>query len=357
MELIKGKIKGKEAAGKLSCSFRSIWRYKNIYLERGPEGLKDRRSGNHRKLTERDDRRIVRCKLQGKHRSARFIRDKLMLSVHRETVRRVLVRHHISRISLPPVKRISRFEAEEPNELWQIDIMGKTYFPLIGDLYLISAIDDHSRFIPYGQWFYRKFKINVYQVMYTSFVKYGLPQAMLSDREGHFRASRKGGEANYQWYAKNLGIKLIYGLRAQTKGKIEGLFRFIQRDFVLENVKLTSIEEVNKAFSQWLENYNFNHQHEGINKQCPADLYTASLRKLKPEELEFILIHEEPRRVRKTAAITYYGHYYRVPEEYINRTVWTKLKGSTLIIECGGEVIARYKVREERYQDVPKNQL
>jgi hypothetical protein len=47
--------------------------------------------------------------------------------------------------------------------------------------------------------------------------------------------------------------------------------------------------------------------------------------------------------VRKTAAITYYGHYYRVPEEYIKRTVWTKLKGSTLIIECGGEAIARHE--------------
>jgi len=81
------------------------------------------------------------------------------------------------------------------------------------------------------------------------------------------------------------------------------------------------------------------------------------LRRLTPEELEFILVHEEPRRVRKTGAITYYGHYYRVPDEYIKRTVWTKLKGSTLIIECGGEVIARHKVREERYQDVPKNQL
>jgi hypothetical protein len=98
-----------------------------------------------------------------------------MLSIHEETVRRVLVRHHLSRISLPPVKRIERFEAEEANDLWQIDIMGKTYFPLIGDLYLICSIDDHSRFIPYGQWFYRKFGINLYQVMYQSFVKYGLP--------------------------------------------------------------------------------------------------------------------------------------------------------------------------------------
>jgi hypothetical protein len=294
--------------------------------------------------------------LEGKHRSTRFIRDKLGLAVHRETIRRVLARHHLNRISLPPVKRIERFDTKESNDLWQIDIMGKTYFPLMGDLYLICAIDDHSRFIPHGQWFYRKFGINVYQVMYNSFIKYGLPRAILSDRESHFRAARKG-ESNYQWYAKNLDIELKYAQKPRTKGKIEGLFRFIQRDFVLENVKLISIKEINEAFYRWLDNYNFNHHHEGINKQCPADLYTPSLRKLTPEELEFILVHEEPRRVRKTAAITYYGHFYRLPEEYIKRSVWTKLKGSTLTIECGGEVIARHKIREERYQDVPKSQL
>jgi len=157
--------------------------------------------------------------------------------------------------------------------------------------------------------------------------------------------------------AHNLGIELIFSKKARTKGKIEALFRFIQRDFVLENVKLTSIKEVNEGFSEWLNNYNFSHEHEGINMQCPADLYTRSLRKLTPEELEFILVYEEARRVRKTASITYYGHFYRVPEEYIGRRVWTKLKGSTLLIECGGEIIARYTVREERYQDIPKNRL
>jgi len=35
----------------------------------------------------------------------------------------------------------------------------------------------------------------------------------------------------------------------------------------------------------------------------------------------------------------------------------TKLKGSTLTTECGGEVLGRYKIREERYRDIPKNEL
>lgn len=97
---------------------------------------------------------------------------------------------------------MEQFEAAEPNDLWQIDIMGKTHFPLIGDLYLICAVDDHNRFIPYGQWFYRKFGINVYQVMYKAFIRYGLPKTLLSDREGHFKSARRESQANYQWYAR-----------------------------------------------------------------------------------------------------------------------------------------------------------
>ena len=71
---------------------------------------------------------------------------------------------------------------------------------------------------------------------------------ILSDRASQFRASGRGGEANYPWYAHGLGIKLLYDQKPQCKGKIEGLFHFVQRDFVLEIVNQQSIRQVNEAF-------------------------------------------------------------------------------------------------------------
>jgi len=65
----------------------------------------------------------------------------LDICVERKRIRRVLVRHHLSRITLPPVKQVERYEAAHPNALWQIDIMGKTHLSLVGELYLICAID------------------------------------------------------------------------------------------------------------------------------------------------------------------------------------------------------------------------
>jgi hypothetical protein len=77
---------------------------------------------------------------------------------------------------------------------------------------------------------------------------------------------------------------------------------------------LTSAEEINRVFGGWLQDYHFNHSHKGINRQCPADLYTPSLRRLPFEELKFILLQEEPRKVLRKGIISYYGHYYRVPD-------------------------------------------
>jgi transposase len=348
-DILRGVVGRLEAARVLEVSLRTIQRYLRRYLEGGDEALRDRRRGHHRKLTETDEAQIVACKGARVHRSARFIRDHLRLVVSEETVRLVLVKHGLNRISLPPVKPIQRFVAEEPNDLWQIDIMGRVRFSLVGDLYLILALDDHSRFILSGAFFFRQFKLNVFLVLYRAFVRWGIPKAILSDRGSQFRSHHGQGEADYEWYAKKLGVELIYANRAQTKGKIERLFRFIQRDFVMENLHLTSLEEINTAFERWIEDYNFNHSNKALDKECAAGVYSASPRRLTAEELEFILVHEEPRKVLKTGAITYYGQYYKVPDAYIGRRVWTKLKGDTLLIESAKKVIAEHQIRHDRF--------
>lgn len=73
---------------------------------------------------------------------------------------------------------------------------------------------------------------------------------------------------------------------------------------------------------------------------------------LAEDQAEFILVPEEPRKVLKTASITYCGQHYQVPDEYIGRRVWTRLKGETLFIEAGKTVIARYQLKHDRL-DLP----
>ncbi len=120
----------------------------------------------------------------------------------------------------------------------------------------------------------------------------------------------------------------------------------------MEHLHWTSLEAMNEAFGRWIEQYNFRHEHKGLDEECAAGIYVASMRKVSLEELGFILVHEEPRRVLKTGSITSYGQYYRVPDEYIGRRVWTRLKGEILFIESGKRVIAQYQLKHDRL-DLP----
>ena len=119
----------------------------------------------------------------------------------------------------------------------------------------------------------------------------------------------------------------------------------------MESLHLTSLDGINEAFQKWIEDYNFNHFNKALDRECAAGVYTPSPRKLTSEELEFILVHEEPRKVLKTGSITYDGQYYRVPDDYIERRVWTKLKGGLLFIESGKKVIAEYQIRHDRLDE------
>jgi len=44
-----------------------------------------------------------------------------------------------------------------------------------------------------------------------------------------------------------------------------------------------------------------------------------------------------------------------VPDPYIGRRVWTILKGETLRIECGKEVIARYRIKTDYLKALPRD--
>lgn len=353
--ILAGQVTKPAAAQTLGVTRRSIDRYLRRFLAAGPGALADQRHSNYCKVDEAIERQIVQAKREGRHRSARLIRDLVRAPVHEETVRRVLLTHHLERTSLPPIKAIPRFEAAEPNDLWQLDVQGKVRFPLIGDLLLILVKDDHSRFLLAGRWFFHQYKINVFMVLHDAFARWGLPRGMLSDRGSQFKAHQLHGEAEYQYLARRLGIALHYAQKPRTKGKIENQFRFVQRDFVLENLHHSQLDALNAAWGQWMAWYNWQHRHKGLTGDSPADRYVRSLRQPSAEELEMLLIHEESRKVMRTGHISYYGQCYRVPDRFIGRRVWAILKGETLRIECGAEVIATHQIKTDYLRVFPRD--
>ena len=343
-KVITKKVTKKEASSKLGKSLKTISRYIKKFLIFGPEGLKDRRKSNYRKISLKDELNIVQCKREGLHRSARFIRDKLKLKVCERTVWYYLVKHKLNRVTLPPIKPITHFETKRPNDLWQIDIMGKIRFPKLGYMHLILIKDDRSRFILVGLWVKSPSKVMIFACLYRAFMKYGIPKSILSDRGTQFKSANRIGLSDYQDYLKCLNIKIIYARRPRTKGKLERRFEFIQRDFVLENLDCKSVDELNKRFYAWIHKFNNDFKSRIIGNHTPSYYYRPSRIRKTRYELQHLLVHEEPRRVYLDSTISYYGNLYKIPPGYLKCRVWTRLRGDTLFIESCGKVIIKHKL-------------
>ena len=218
---VKADVSKQTAAQLLRCSIRTIEKHTHAFIAFGKEGLRDNRHSNNYKLTQEQKDAVIVLKKNDRWRSGRNVRDKLKLPVHRKTINNIFQKEGLSKENNKRVKAIIRFEAESPNDLWQTDIMGKIDFKNLGILYLIATLDDHSRFVPAGRWFGTQGKMNVFQIWYESFSKCGLPDAMLQDEESQYKARTRFGTTDYEWYAKQVGIKLIWAHSAQCKGKIE----------------------------------------------------------------------------------------------------------------------------------------
>ncbi len=336
--LLQNKIDRQTAANILSCSERSLRRYKRNYLLKGEFGLKDKRHSNYHKINSTVEKQIRDVKRKDRWRSARNIRDMLNLKVHKRTVEMMFKKAGLSRENRQQVKALQTFEYPYPNDLWQTDIMGKINFPNIGILYLIATLDDHSRFVPAGRWFYRQNKINVFVIWYESLAKCGVPSRMLQDEGSQYKARVRFGETDYEYYAKELKIKLIWAKSAQCKGKIERFWRFVQDDFVRSVLNAKTIEEVNGAFRVWLAKYNYSFKSEYFGGVTRASRYHPSEKKITHLELQHALTILERRTVTRFNTISLYGIRYRIPPGYMKCRIWIKVVGNKLYFESMGKI-------------------
>ena len=139
-----------------------------------------------------------------------------------------------------------KFEAELPNDIWQLDVM---HGPMVtvGERkrksYLIAFIDDHSRLIPYARFYLSEKLASFLDVFEKALLKRGLPRKLYVDN-GAANRSR-----HLEHITASLGIALIHTrpYKPQGKGKIERFFRTVRMQFLAE-VNRMRLDELNGAF-------------------------------------------------------------------------------------------------------------
>lgn len=263
------------------------------------------------------------------------------------------MKHGLNQLNVERLKPITRFVAKEPNDLWQADIQGKMYFPYLGDAYLIANIDDHSRFILGAKWFSRQTQMNVFRVWYHCLFRWGLPKRMLHDKGSQYKANARFtqtgeyAQSTYEYYAKELGIELVFAHRSRTKGKIERFWRFVQRDFVRENLKVRSFHELNQAFFKWQIKFNeeFRSDGLGMNKRTPAQVYQPSDKRKPKQELQQLLTITVRRYVYTDSTISLFGIRYKIPAGYIGCRIWVYIRGDKAWMESMDKIFFKFRLK------------
>ena len=195
------------------------------------------------------------------------------IKVSTRQVKKILKKHGLTETDYPAPKKHPprRFERQSRNEMWMMDIMHYT-IEKEGRFYLISILDDYSRFIISHGIFKRKTIDNVIDVLHQALEEKGLPNEFLTDRGSQFHSWK--GESRFKKLLDKLGIKHILASpkSPQTIGKIESFHRNIQRE-LLGQQHFTSLEEVIAAVKEYIEYYNHERVHMGIDYLTPADRY------------------------------------------------------------------------------------
>jgi len=220
-----------------------------------------------------------------------------------------------------------RFERQHTNSLWQGDMMFGPWLPDPSQpgkkrrAHLFAFIDDHSRLVPYAEFFFDESLPRMERVLKVGILRRGVPQALYVDN-GKVYASTQFGAA-----CASLGIQRIHAApyHPEGKGKIERMFETTRLQFMpeVEASEITTLAELNESLWAWLECVYHTTIHRET-EQTPLERYQQGLlavRTSDPETLRKAFLWRETRKVRKDGCIELQGNRYRVDGHLVGRTL------------------------------------
>ncbi len=241
-----------------------------LYRTGGLEALKDkprRDAGQPRGLTAQIVAEACRLKQEVPERSLRRVIRILEATekiapgaVARSTLHRALRARGLSARKLQPPqdKDLDRFQADYANDLWQADMLTGPWLPdpqrpgKHRRAHLYAFLDDASRLVPYGRFFFKGDLPALELVMKRSIQRFGCPRQVYYDNGMVFR-SRKMAQICATLDMHRIVFTTPY--RPMGHGKIEAFNRTCRAQFLceLKASPLRTLDELNRAFLAWLE--------------------------------------------------------------------------------------------------------
>jgi transposase InsO family protein len=177
------------------------------------------------------------------------------------------------------------FAKAHANEMWQADTLCGPYVQQEGSpvqTRLIAFLDDASRVCCHGQFFPGENVDTLIESLRAAFYKRGVPHSLYVDN-GSIYTSKEIIQI-----CARVGCLLHHTpvRDGAAKGKIERFFRTVRDQFLARDLDLSSLEALNRQFTQWVEEH-YNAQVHSVLGMSPLDRFAMDrkwIRFLPPNE-------------------------------------------------------------------------
>jgi transposase InsO family protein len=240
------------------------------------------------------------------------------------TVTDILRRHGLISPPLRPQRDLVRFEAAEPNDLWQMDFKGPIETEA-GACFALTVLDDHSRFLVCLAACSDQQTETVQEALTHAFRQYGLPRRILCDNGPPWGSDAQHRFTRLCAWLMRLGIAVRHGrpYHPQTQGKDERFHRTLNQELLSRReTQWQHPSEVQLGFDVYRQRYNEYRPHQALGGIPPAWRYAASPRVLPHGVPEPVYQPSDLlRRVTKDRRIDFRGRAYKVGKAFIGQTV------------------------------------
>jgi len=212
-----------------------------------------------------------------------------------------------------PSKERRSFEAPYAGNLWQTDIMYGPYLPQLNErgrwtkkqTFLVAIIDDHSRLLCHGEFFFKQDVLAYLSCLKTALHKRGIPEKLYCDNGQVFLS------VQVKRIMAELGTTVLHTQvrDCAAKGKIERFFLTVRNSFLNPLMALDkpkSLEQLNSKFWRWSEaEYNLK-PHSAISG-TPIERWMASAHKVRLFDLNSAnetFYFETTRKVKKDSTFS-----------------------------------------------------
>jgi transposase InsO family protein len=167
-----------------------------------------------------------------------------------------------------------RFEAQQPNELWQADV---THWRLAdqSEVEILNLLDDHSRLALASHARAVTTGPDVVDTFTAAFAQWGTPAGVLTDNGAIFTAKQRGeGRTALEITLGHLGIKHSRSrpYHPQTCGKVERFHQTLKKH-LRALPAATTIAELQHQIDAFLAYYNNIRPHRALRRRTPLQAF------------------------------------------------------------------------------------